>query len=133
MTFKIPLVTNTPHSVPLHLLVSLPGLSSPTCFFSTKRIANSGVPSSVKLALGPLLFFFFIYYYKIFITMSPSYPDKLKAGISPLFIIIFPGAQWCLECSCNSVCLLIYLRSLTHLSLFVLTSQSPTLKPAVNS
>ena len=40
---------------------------------------------------------------KNFITLSLFFPDKLKAGISPLFIIISPGSKWYLEHKRNTI------------------------------
>lgn len=69
------------------------------------------------------LFFFLIYFYKIFITLSSSHPGKLRAVI-PTYHSILTG-KWCLKRNRRSIyCLIIFLLSLAHLCLSALTSQS---------
>ena len=79
------------------------------------RVTTSVKPVSI---LSPLLCVF-IYYSNIFIIVSPFYPDKLRAGLSPLFIIISPGAKWCQEHNRNSVHVLNYFTPFFYSSILV--------------
>lgn len=76
--------------------------------------------------------FFFIYCYKIFLTLSPSHPGELRAGMFP--VLYLQGLNGAYNIAKGQyICLIISPTSLTHLCVLVLPSQSPTLKLAVNS